>query len=508
MTAVLFGFDYVGVQSLKITKGTINPVTEPDSNVGSFLFNSKWAADYKLTGIDMMGSVGADTFWPAGSGLVNYTKYSELTYPAGQTSYFRKAHFPTLPFEYDLPLCEVKSRRISNGRFIGSLVSEVLSGYENRGGNWRTAGREWAGWGKGMTVAYNSTTGSISSGSVVTNYFSQPAGVTNEVFYNNLVVWRLPGDETAVLDGAPVAPVSGQHAIEIDSAGVRIAKPGFDARTATPTQMALDTARHPTKVIGAADVACPAGVSYYDIGVTIPAGAVADVHFYQGSIILYPANPVATPYGAEYWFDGSRIYFNNAFAACRARFIVYAIGTDAPTSGANDVLRQFNDGSQEVFQILRPGAAANPSWADIVIDSRWPCIQILAQGFISVGAGDLTHVVDFNGTGCFPVVKYMTVHGASGATTPSPYVLSYSKLVRQPFTNVIGSYKVGWTYQQGGDSTYCELSASQARFRTFVGNPIRRYYRNFADFQGDVITYQYDPSPLYGIRYFILGIPA
>src|SRR5690606_18864813 len=119
---------------------------------------------------------------------------------------------------------------------------------------------------------------------------------------------------------------------------------------------------------------CPPGASFHDIGITIPPNAVADVHFYQGGTIYYPAEPTGleVKFGAEYWFEGSLIRFNNQFVACRARFIIYANGTQGGTSGNNDVIKQFTAGGQDVVQILRPGAGANPTFADIVIDSRWP----------------------------------------------------------------------------------------------------------------------------------------
>lgn len=513
MTQTLIGLDYEGVPAVKITKGSIDPAEEPDDNVGSFLYNSKWTKDYKIAGIDLMPQVGGPTFTPSGSGLSNYTKYTE---PVGsfninrQNSYFRNSYFPNLA--YDLPLCEVKTKRISNGRFFGSVITEVLTGYDRRAGNWRTPAREWFGWGTGMTVYYNAGSGYLGTGTVVTNDFVWPSGQLNEPFYNNIVVWNLPGDSTAILDGSPPAPVSGATVIRVDSAGMRVAKPGFDLNSISrPTQLAFDTANHPTKIIGAADIYCPPGASSYDIGVTIPPNAVADVHFYQGSTIYYPMEPVGfeVKYGAEYWFSGSTIQFNNPYTACRARFIIYAVSPQGTTSGDNDVIRQFTSGGENVVQILRPGAGANPTFADIVVDSRWPCIQILKEGYISVGTGILTHTVNFDGAGCFPMVKYMTVHGGgSGSGGPEYFVPSWISRVRAPFLNLCGVYKVGWSGGQGGDSTYCTLTNSQATFYTFRGQPIRRYYDDFEDYNNNVVSYDYDPSPIVGIRYYILGIPA
>jgi|GEM_PF-3414435 len=193
------------------------------------------------------------------------------------------------------------------------------------------------------------------------------------------------------------------------------------------------------------------------------------------------------------------------YSACRARFIIYANSTEAPTSGDNDVLRQFNDGSQDVFQILRPGAADPPNFSDIVIDSRWPCIQILAEGYIPVGTGELTHTINFDGTGCFPMVKYMTVHGAGSGGNP---VASWTKRVRPPVMNVCANFKSGWFGNVGGDATYCALTANQAVFHTFRGNPIERWYADAEAWDKNQVSVSYDTNPILGIRYYILGIPA
>jgi hypothetical protein len=499
MTQTMIGLDYEGVPCIKITKGDIDPGEEPDANVGSFLYNSKWTADLRLAGMDFMERKASDTMEPPGSTAATYTK---RTIPWSLTNTdisFRNSHFPGLM--YNLPLSDMKFRDISTGRFVGVRFNEALHHYDRRGGNWTTV-PSWPGWGENWS-AYQTTLnyGTFLQGLDFTGVtVGQPGART-------LVVWNLPGDETAIIDGTPQEPIDGAPVIEIDSAGVRVAKPGFDLGNITrPTQLALDTANSPTKIIGAADIACPAGSSSFDLGVTIPANAVADVFAYQGSTITLPASPISVvndtvnSFGVEYWFDGSVIRFNNPYAACRVRFMVYSVGTDAPTAGDNDVLRQFEVGGQNVVQILRPGAGAEPNFSDIVIDSRWPCIQILKEGYIPVGTGTLTHTVDFNGTGCFPIVKWMTVHGARSGV--------WSKIIRPPKINVCGNYKGGWSTNIGGDTTYCTLTANQAVFHTFKGAPVERWYENLAAFQNNIVSYAYDSEPILGIRYYILGIPA
>jgi hypothetical protein len=218
--------------------------------------------------------------------------------------------------------------------------------------------------------------------------------------YRRLVVWDLPGDNTPIADAPNLAP-NGAKTIRIASNAMKIAKPGYNVDIATYAQLAFDSTRLPVKVIRAADIALPSGQSFYECGFPVTDNVALDVHFYTGSTIMYPNNPVDLKFGAEYWFDGTRIYFD-ATQAMRARFMLYLEDNSGPTSGTYNVLRQFNDGTQDVVQFLRPGAANPPSWADIIIDTRWPQVQVLAEGYFNVTSGN-GNVVDipFDGAGMF-----------------------------------------------------------------------------------------------------------
>ncbi len=57
-----------------------------------------------------------------------------------------------------------------------------------------------------------------------------------------------------------------------------------------------------------------------------------------------------------------------------------------------------------------------------------------------------------------------------------------------------------------GDSTYCILTANQAQFKTFRGNPVNGRYTSASNFPNNP-TYVYDPAPIEGLRYFIFGVP-
>lgn len=503
MTVTMMGLDYAGVPSVKITKGNFDPVTTPDGQVGAFFYNSKWAADVKVTFTWIIPDQPGSIYHPPGTGPSNYTFHSFSSSGSGaysQHKFFRHDYFPNLP--YGFPLFDIKSIRISNGRFIGEMVRKSsMTGYQQRGTKWTSSAGPEMGW------LENYRTDGVPSAGTMTGIYTQSmyAQVGEfEYFRKAVVVWRLPGDNTAILDGQPKAPVPGQQSIQISKDGVRVAKPGYDVNVASLTQIAFDSSNNPAKIIAADDIYLPVGVTDYEIGIGIPYGTVADVHYYDGGTISFPASPSATPYGAEYWFEGSRIRFNNTDRPCRARFIVIAFDESPPTAGDNEVLRQFNWNGQNVVQFLRPGSSGNPSFADIALDSRWPCLQMLAEGYLPVsGDGHQTYQVNFNGDGVFPMVKFMTVHGGGGDS-----LSSWNKRVRAPYVSMIGIDRVPSPLPQtmAGDCTYADLYANHAIFHTYRGLPVRAYYNNFSDFDNGRISYEFDNS-LQGLRYYILGIP-
>lgn len=499
MTQTFIGTDYQGFGCVKLTKGELDPAATLDSEVGAFLFNSNWSKDVKLEAINLLPFVASSTYRPQGSTIGTYTWY---TNSASSTNlhYMRSAYYPDMP--YKLPLFDLKAIRNTNGRFVTNVTYALYLGVQDRGGRWSSAARGHFGWAKDFYPS-RTDTGTLDYGTEIINTFSTPSG-SSEVFSHRLVLWRLPGDEAPILDGEPKAPVVGQDVVEITKSACRASKPGYDVRTATRTQMAFDSSYSPTKIIAAADIAIPSGYTEYDTGFSLPANTVVDVHFYQGSDVYYPANPSDTGLGAEHWIEGSRLCFNNTYSACRARFIVIAFDDTPVTSGDNEVFRQFSVGGEDVVQFLRPGSGDPPSFADIVLDSRWPCLQILAEGYIPVTAdGAQLYTVNFNGEGTFPFVKYMTVHGSgtyAGAT--------WSKRVRVPYVSRVGlAYgSPGWQIWDAGDSTYCRFTQHQAVFRTFRGAPIEARFPNANSFPNNP-TLSYDPSPIQGIRYYIFGIP-
>jgi hypothetical protein len=74
MTKTFIGVDSVGVPCVKITKGQIDPFSEPDADAGSFLYNSKWAKDIKINFLGSFSASYGDVYEPAGSASWDYKR--------------------------------------------------------------------------------------------------------------------------------------------------------------------------------------------------------------------------------------------------------------------------------------------------------------------------------------------------------------------------------------------------------------------------------------------------
>lgn len=502
---MLIGTDYTGAACVKITKGSINPVTEPDSNRSSFYYNSKLAADVKLAATESQPFVNGKAYLPAGSNVSSYKKaYEKNSLNGAFLVGMRNTNFPDLP--YDLPLFDIKTRRLSNNRYIEVSRVRREGSDDNLGrepGYFETYDRGTSMWfADRPTIDLDASPWFGRLGNGVMYYGDSYAATDANELERELIVWRLPGDNTPIKDGTAKAPVSGQRSVEVTSSFCRVAKPGYDTRTATPTQMAFDSSGRPLSAIGADDISLPAGISSYNLGFPVTANMLADVFLYSGEVLTFPMSRRGTSLECEYWFSGSSIFFRNTQSATvRCRFIVFANDREPLTTGNNKVFRQFGAGAQSVMQLLRPGAGASPAFRDVMLDSRWPCIQILAEGYQAIASRSnvrppnqnegQSFTVNFNATGFFPIVKYMTVHD-------HPQVGRVVKFAQSLLTE---NYTGSPTYHQG-NSSYCEIDGNVARFWTFRGNPQTERYTDSGGW-----GYGYPDDPIIGIRYYILGIP-
>lgn len=514
MTRTLIGLDSQGVACVKITKGNIDPVTEPDGNAASYYFNSKWSADIKLNYLEptITPTAGTNRYIPSGSNVNNYLKaMADMTGDFARAEYevvIKNAYFGYMP--YTLPMFDIRWRRLSDNRYVEFNREATTDGDDNVGREpeyYMTFDAGRSAWWENKVNPSNSIARTYLGANPGNCLYYYPYRYTSRnprdaaLYETTAVVWRLPGDDTAILDGTPKAPVPGQVSIQISSQFCRVAKPGYDVTTALPTQLAVDSAGRPLSVIYANDVSIAPGVSSVNIGFPTTPNMLADMFPYTGTVITFPMARERRSLQLDYWFSGNSIFFNNKESfAMRVRFLVFANDPESSTVGDNDVLRQFEAGGENVVQFLRPGAGNPPALRDIVIDSRWPCLQILKQGFITtktnanrggIGIYEDSYEVPFDATGLFPIVKYMTFHNTS----------ALGRHVRPPICAITRDYTDGFDYHQGR-STYCQLASDKVTFYTHNGNAERE------DFNGSAWTYSFAPAQVLGIRYYILGFPS
>ncbi|KGE01008.1 hypothetical protein [Rhizobium sp. YS-1r] len=502
MIRTRIGIDYEGVSCVKITKGERDPMIVPDAEKSAFHYNSKFSADVKLTAFESTPP-GGTQYWPAGANDSNYTKKrANITAGADNiTVLIRNSHFPGLP--YAMPLYDLKIKRRSDSRYLDN-TRVYTQGSEDPSGRepgYRTL-MNWynQGW---LRNGGDNSWGSPTLGNGL-YYLNNAFGQTDFTSYEKTaVVWRLPGDDTPLIDSVTPSITPGLRTVEISDTWCRVAKPGYDTRTATPTQMAFDSSGQPLSVIKAGDVALPAGATNeIEVGFPGDNSMVCDILQYEQDEIRYPISGYFTVMNCEYWFSGTKLYIYNPQTASRARYLVFSRNAAEPTSGNNNVLRQFNDGTQDVVQFLRPGAGNDPSLADIILDSRWPALQMLAEGYIPVSAQSnkvppsvntgIAVDVPFDGAGFFPFVKF-SLHMQNGF---------YGEKVQAPSARLIESYNNSFRYV-AENTVFCVLTGNNARFISYEGNPISERHSTSSGWQ-----YDYSANTLLGIRYYILGIPA
>ncbi|SEH22520.1 hypothetical protein [Rhizobium sp. NFR12] len=506
MTRIRIGRDSTGVACVKITKGNINPYTEPDANRSSFYYNSKWPNDVKLTLTDSTPFQTGSRYVPSNANINNYQKVLQAPYvgsAAVKDIGVRNTFFGDA-LTYSLPLFDVKRRRLSDGKYT-ELLRVRREGNEGYGGAepgyFETSDRGQSAWWEDRPDASSNSFDVIGALGAGLLYPGHSYGTADaNLIEKEVIVWRLPGDNTALRDAATKAPVAGQKSIEINKSYCRVAKPGYDVRTASDTQLAFDSSGRPLASIAADDINLPAGVSQYELGIAVTANTLADLFLYVDDVITFPMSRFGRALVAEYWFSGTKLYIDNKQStACRCRFVVFANDRAPLSSGSYNVIRKLSVGGENVVQFLRPGAGNPPALRDIVLDSRWPALQILAEGYQSIAAvgereppggvnAGQSFSVDFNSAGFFPIIKYMTVHQHR----------SFGKCVKFPQTLITENYNGDKQYHQA-NSTYCQLSNSRATFYTFNGNP-------YAERYNDKWVFDYVPDPIVGIRYFILGI--
>ncbi len=490
-----------------------DPFATPSGDFGKMRFDSRAGSKLSHVGaIETIGYNGAytgdkvDYFLPSGRTISNFWTYCNanidgISHVQTQiwsvgASYGDYGYYPL-----------IEGRRTTDGvTFTGPSLKYQIQG--------QTPGpivREWGVmYGASGYDSYSNSTLIIANGAAQ-NVENTPigglVGAGNATRYVT-TVFQLPARNVARPDYSGT-PIVGQVAIEISNAMARVALPGRDVTSSNINHFIVHENRIPAKILAAGDVQIDAGSSatiYPRLG-PITADSYLDYHIARvGEPMSHPPRPAGwlktNPLSLVYTVYTDRVVVtNNGTDSFVMRYLLMAPSNVAKTSGGVEVFRRGNDGVGDYFQIKAPGSSdTSPSFGDILLDTRFSYVPIIAEGFLNWGTtdfpntssdpsyGELYRSITFANNGGFkPMVKASVVF-------PSQWFSGYHEV----FVGNDGALST-WYGRCTARSYHATIYDNQVDLYMAGGNPLR-----FA-FDRSVV---FPPSPALGLRYYILAIPV
>lgn len=328
--------------------------------------------------------------------------------------------------------------------------------------------------------------------------------------YTDLVsLWSLPG-HTNPMPTYTNSP--NKETIRISNSGFKLSRPGYDVNSTAFESMIIDSDSAPSLCVMSGEISSIAAGSNRVIpapsGITLSPTAVCDFIYARSDISSYsipstrPRDANYVSFNVSYSVQTNSITIHNeSSVAIKLRYMVFNSDLRQKTTGGNEIVRNGNG----FVQIKKPGSSdTSPIPSDILLDTRYPSIQIIAEGYLprssftAVASGSAEHenygryksVVNFTNNGLLPFVKYTRVF-------PSAYAAPYFEQ---------GIYNVGVYF-----STTCPNSKSSL---CLLSNNSATFYLNWGEWDrftgsGANIDYVTDlASDPIGIRYYILGVPT
>lgn len=520
-----------------------DPWTTPNSDWQKFIFNSEQATkmtyvydireiSYSLTKWPRGGSDHSDAIYFDPPGTNDSTALEKIwtarddssTGPNGTDGMQAHVVFPEkLGFSYT-PIVEVRDQTIADSRFVAANAmytqNSSLSGAQAGYVQGRVSYLSW----------FRDSTTLFSWGSYPINRrtFSLYGYYANQEETNLTSMRRVLGESQrslfSVLElpagNEPIpsyagTPVAGQQVLRISTSQVRMAYPGHDVDESGHDAFIFSESRIPAKVIGSGQTWVNTGAN-----VKIFTKRPTTIGTYVDFIVKRPSEaqfhhppylPASTTTSNRLYInyvieaDGIRFY-NTGDQQADIRYIVFADDNSPNTTGGSRVMRQANDGVEDYFQLKVPGSSdIAPNLNDIILDSRYPCIPIVDEGWIAAGdfseAGDgflglYKKTVNFTNDGFMPFVKYMCTWSNGGIRAP------YNRILRVFNTTRPGG--AFWNNKPSGVSTNCRIFDNKLEFFHSSGNPNR--------LQIDNQPTGTEANPIYGetlvgIRWYLFAIP-
>lgn len=319
-------------------------------------------------------------------------------------------------------------------------------------------------------------------------------------------IWDLPADSSPMRSYTYVPDLLSGYQ---DDNEFIVARPGYDIYSTGIHTKIIDSNRAPALCIMAGErLNVPAGGSvtlYPPPGIVISETAVTEFMYRRVGDPWYVPGFIASGYvrnsrfALSYTVQANSVtIYNESTDPVDIRYAVTNIDRSGTSTGG--VLTQFegNDGTQNFFQIKKPGTsdpASRPN--DILLDTRFPTLQIVKEGFIPLSdfwgapageSGQFGHrkiEVPFDSRGLIPFPKFSIV---------------FPNCLTTPYMNLAYNYPGGWG-PPSNVSMLCRVDDDKLTFWASPGNWSQRIYKDGG------VDIRYDlPNPI-GVRYFLRGIP-
>lgn len=336
------------------------------------------------------------------------------------------------------------------------------------------------------------------------------------------ILWQLPATDAAV----PFAASTGKIPRFYKSGSqLRMPRAGKSASSSTLTDFILHENLRPAKIIKAGRITLSGGGP---VDITLPGPKSPNI--FVGGQFSEPGQPVTFPYsnlGIGGTSASRRVQWQilGGGATLRLRekggntvdvsYYVVAEDNSSPTSGSASWMRSGVDGDGESYvQIRRPGCAEPPNFADILVDSRWQCMPLVANGFV-------------------PKAAFADIGGGGRQVSVSIPTLGYKPLVLQAWWfSYISPNLNGWGYDRWregcvaflnhpefagatGDTAFITVADGSVTFTSYGPNPNTvgfedfpsvRYFKIYGPFQSEDSAYS-EWNQFIGVRYYVFAIP-
>lgn len=196
------------------------------------------------------------------------------------------------------------------------------------------------------------------------------------------------------------------------------------------------------------------------------------------------------PYSISIWNRGTH--------AVDVTLIVFNIDPEPQTTGGNQIIRKVPVNGKDEIQIKKPNSSdTNPKVSDILLDTRFPTMQIIQEGFIHAHEftddpenqyflGRVAKQINFNNSGFTPFVKFSLV---------------FEDRIHQPIMSRAYNYMTS-TGADGG-SKFSSLARVRNDNVKFWMNP--NSWSSIRLYENQVRVEWFGGNPL-GIRYYIFGV--